>query len=225
MGLAKKAEPLLALAPDIVILQECASDFGEVLGARSVAWCGSNQRKGLGIAGLSDAWAIRERTDIETDFWWCLPVEVEGPMHFNLLGVWAFLAARQPSRRSFHDALEDYSAFVAERPAIVAGDFNNNVRWDTPRKPHHATAVAWMTARGLESAYHILGEHAQGREAHPTYFHQWNVHQPYHIDYCFLPSAWLSVGTTADAGKVEDWLQLSDHVPMVVDVTFDPSGG
>lgn len=223
MGLARKVEPLLALTPDLVVLQECSSDFDDLLGACSSAWCGSNQRKGLGVASLSPAWAIRRRADLETDFWWCLPVEVDGPARFNLLGVWAFLNRRQPSGLSFHTALEDYSAFVRERESVVVGDFNNNVQWDTPRKPNHATAVAWLAAHGLESAYHAHGGYEQGDEIHPTYFHQYDAGKPYHIDYCFVPSRWLGSGTTAVVGSAEDWLQYSDHAPLVVDVTLAPA--
>jgi endonuclease/exonuclease/phosphatase (EEP) superfamily protein YafD len=40
-------------------------------------------------------------------------------------------------------AIRTYQTFIGSSPTIVAGDFNDNVKWDRPKKPNkHATNVA-----------------------------------------------------------------------------------
>jgi hypothetical protein len=43
-------------------------------------------------------------------------------------------------------------------------------------------------------------------------YFKWNESRPFHIDYCFVPQAWVGSGTYAD------WAKGSDHRPVVVDV-------
>jgi hypothetical protein len=47
----------------------------------------------------------------------------------------------------------------------------------------------------------------------------------YHIDYICLPAPWLGRVRELAVGTYEDWCGsgLSDHVPMVVDVSVEPS--
>jgi exonuclease III len=42
--------------------------------------------------------------------------------------------------------------------------------------------------------------------------------RPYHLDYLFLPQAWLSRLKTLQVGAADAWLAYSDHVPVVADV-------
>ncbi len=75
--------------------------------------------------------------------------------------------------------------------------------------------VAELSALGLQSIYHSAMQEPQGKESVPTFFLQRNLQKPYHIDYVFasadlLPTCSLHLGTP------EDWLPLSDHVPLVV---------
>jgi endonuclease/exonuclease/phosphatase family metal-dependent hydrolase len=43
---------------------------------------------------------------------------------------------------------------------------------------------------------------------------------PYHIDYCFLPVAWVAGLRSVEVGIVEEWLADSDHCPLSVDVAM-----
>ena len=113
--------------------------------------------------------------------------------------------------------------FLAERPSIVAGDFNNNVFWHRPGwRINHANAVATLQKVGLVSAYHETHGELQGSETEPTlYWRDRKKDGPtYHIDYVFLPSQWLGQVQELSVGTFEDWCGagLSDHVPIVLDV-------
>src|SRR3984893_8313253 len=51
------------------------------------------------------------------------------------------------------------------RPTVVAGDFNDNVLWDKPKKlNNHGSNVSTLTAYGLQSAYHKCRGVGQGSE-------------------------------------------------------------
>ena len=57
---------------------------------------------------------------------------------------------------------------------------------------------------GLKSAFTA----ARGKAdplAEPTYCHQWNAAQPFHIDHVFLPKEWTS-GIQLSIGTYEEWV-------------------
>ena len=87
-----------------------------------------------------------------------------------------------------------------------------------------ANAVAMLEKLGLASAYHALRGERQGEETVPTlYWRDRKKDGPtYHIDYIFVPAPWLGRVRELAVGTYEDWCGsgLSDHVPMMVDITL-----
>jgi len=73
---------------------------------------------------------------------------------------------------------------------------------------------------GLVSAYHAFHHVAHGYEAHATYRHQRNAAKPWHIDFCFVPAAWMSSVTEVDVLDGDEWVARSDHLPLTVDIDF-----
>jgi len=230
MALHDKYKHLLALKPDVAIIPECANvdlirqkapDFVH----SSSIWVGDNRHKGLGVFAFG-TYKAELSAVYESRFPHLSPIRIDGPTKFNLLAVWACHAhansyeARQgPLMR----ALSAYGEFLNDGPTVVAGDFNDNVLWDKPRKlNNHGINVRALTAFGLRSAYHQSRDVNQGQEPEPTIF--WRnrkIDGPrYHIDYCFVPDSWINEDLAVDVGHFQDWvgIGLSDHVPMVVDV-------
>jgi endonuclease/exonuclease/phosphatase family metal-dependent hydrolase len=41
----------------------------------------------------------------------------------------------------------------------------------------------------------------------------------YHIDYCFVPESWTKSISAVELGGFDDWVHLSDHVPLIVEVS------
>jgi exodeoxyribonuclease-3 len=119
--------------------------------------------------------------------------------------------------------LRDYHRFLAAGTTVVAGDFNNHVRWDKPgRLNNHQLAVDDLARLQLASAYHLFHGSGQGGERHPTlYWRDRREDGPtYHIDYCFVPTAWAGRLGEVRLGGFAEWVgaRLSDHVPLIVDV-------
>jgi endonuclease/exonuclease/phosphatase family metal-dependent hydrolase len=100
---------------------------------------------------------------------------------------------------------------------IVAGDFNSNSQWDSDYgAKNHSAAVERFRALGFESAYHLSSGDAQGKERCPTH---WNKKKnAYHIDYAFLSQVLLSKLRNVVIGRHDDWLAVSDHAPVLVDM-------
>jgi exodeoxyribonuclease-3 len=231
-GLARKLEALRGLAPDVAIIAECGSL--EVLHARapglmptSGLWIGDNPNKGLGVFSFGRHQLVRDEA-YDPSIQYALPVRVEGPgpTAFHLVAVWAHhgLAGRTmttvgPTLR----ALTAYEALLRARPSIVAGDFNNHVRWDKIGKAwNHANTVATFERLGYVSAYHVFQGLEQGAERHPTFY--WRTRSAdgptYHIDYAFLPGASVKHLQSVQIGSRAEWIAtgLSDHAPLIVDL-------
>jgi endonuclease/exonuclease/phosphatase family metal-dependent hydrolase len=69
------------------------------------------------------------------------------------------------------------------------------------------------------SAYHAFYREDHGRETRPTYYFQWKLQRPYHIDYCFIPATWAKHVRRVEIGEYEEWKKHSDHRPLLIEVT------
>jgi endonuclease/exonuclease/phosphatase family protein len=230
MALQDKYERLLALTPDLAIVPECANvdllrKKAPNFSATSSVWIGDNHNKGLGVFTFGSFTA--KQSEIYKDhFPHVLPIRIEGPTQFNPLAVWACHAhgnSYEGRQGALMRAMTAYRSFIQDDPSVVAGDFNDNVLWDKPKKlNNHGTNVGTLNMLGLKSAYHQSRNVEQGQEPEPTiYWRNRKVDGPrYHIDYCFIPDRWINDALAVDVGLFQDWVGvgLSDHVPLVVDV-------
>jgi endonuclease/exonuclease/phosphatase family metal-dependent hydrolase len=69
---------------------------------------------------------------------------------------------------------------------------------------------------GVGSVYHNKNEEAHGSETSPTFFLHRNLEKPYHIDYVFC-SIDLMEKSQLFIGKADQWLQVSDHMPLSIE--------
>ena len=141
-------------------------------------------------------------------------------MSFDLLAVWSFNQRGGASRRPIPDALNRYERMIADG-AVVAGDFNHNVRWDRGGPRDLRPSLDRLEAHGLRSVYHDAKGEAYGEEREATiYWRDRRADGPrYHIDYLFEPAAWRGARRAFSAGSYADWIGsgLSDHVPLIAD--------
>ncbi len=238
MALHRKLDALRRLQPDIAVISECASPerlhpLGALDGiSGDPIWIGDNPTKGLAVLAFNGY-----RLSLAREFYPTLrhlaPVHVTGPAACNLLAVWAQNVSggnvRKRQAGPLRRGLAKYKGFLAEAPAIVAGDFNNNVIWHKPGYwINHGLSVAILERYGLVSAYHERMAEKQGEESIPTlYWRDRKKDGPtYHIDYVFLPRTWLDRIQAFSVGTFEEWCGsgLSDHVPVVVDVAVEERG-
>jgi exodeoxyribonuclease-3 len=231
-GFHRKLEALQSLAPDVAIIPECGSldvlhSKAPGLTPTSALWVGDNPNKGLGVFSFG-AHRLRRAESYDASIQYALPVQVVGPgdSEFHLVAVWAHhgLAGRRMATLGpTLSALAAYEQFLCARPSIVAGDFNNHVRWDRTGKAwNHANTVAAFERLGFVSAYHVFQGLAQGAEQHPTfYWRTRSVDGPtYHIDYVFMPRTSINHLQSVEVGSRAEWIAtgLSDHAQLILDL-------
>ncbi len=239
MGVHRKLAALASLDPDIAIVPECGEPervfrSGSVPAGVTMAWIGRLSNKGLGVFGFHDH-RVALLDEYDPRLQWVAPIEVSGSAKFNLLAVWAYnhrateFHPIEPKTAQPQQALDVYADLLRAGPVLVAGDFNNNVVWDRAgRETNWSRTVARYRAAGLVSAYHAYSGEAQGTESIPTLY--WRSRRPggptYHIDYCFIPEAWVPSLRTVAAGDFPTWVGggRSDHVPLVVDLAREAFG-
>ena len=205
---AIKRTALDHLESDIVVLTEAPRPKA---GDSDVHWFGKGS---LGIAMYAARPFTIHRTHDRKSTADVYPVAVRGPVSFTLVGVWT-----HPTP-NYRKPLLDGLAACARCPGpwVVAGDFNGNVKFDTPRrKASWRQCFDTLGARGLVSAYHEHTGIALGHDAElPTHYFQWKRDRPFHLDYCLVPRIWRIEAVTI--GSYDDWATLSDHRPVTVDV-------
>ncbi len=234
-GFHRKIKPLLALRPDVAVIQECA--YLETLAVKaadfqpaSALWTGNNRNRGLGVFSFGQ-YRLKPVGNTDNTITYALPVQVIGSSTFSLLALWSHygrtpvrVADPGPTQR----ALNTYAELLKKPPAILAGDLNNHVRWDKPGKAsNHANTVAVCAMHGLVSAYHVHNNLEHGKERHPTLYwrDRTQIGPKYHIDYAFISKRSVQLMQRVSIGSYQRWVAtgLSDHVPLLID--FAPSFG
>jgi len=227
MALARKAPSLLALRPDIAVVQECSKKSVDDLqshGFSGLWFGGANPNKGLAVF-CSKEFSLQAGSKLFGK--WVVPVRVHGAMvDFNLLAVWACAVGTNRADNYIGQVfrcLEEHGGWFDKTPVVAAGDFNSNSQWDANRPGrNHTEVVRLFDSHGLISAYHAHHEEKQGTETHPTYYFYRHQDKPFHIDYVFVPKRWRL--RSVEVGSFREWGHLSDHVPVVIDVSIRGAG-
>jgi len=217
----KKAPRALALAPDVMAVQECARPRED---AGACAWTGENPNQGMAVvtSAAFTATPLPPLPDVPHHH---LPYQVRGPADFLLISVWAMKNPAHPYVRGVFRAMQMYADAITAQPTVVMGDFNSNAIWDHQhrRSSSHSDLVALMADLGLVSAYHVHHAEPQGGESRPTYYHTWNRAIGFHLDYCFIPRQWAPHLADVQVGGYDEWADASDHRPLIVDVDLPAS--
>ena len=219
--LGRKLQPLLDLAPDIAVVQECEKSL-QVPDGFTYKWTGVFPNMGLGVLARDPQMRMLAYDEEWTFF---LPVELPS-LRVNLLATWAF----NHRAKSLGDGrigtclpvIDSMAGWLAQPRSIMAGDFNQHPRWDTPcGRNNFRDVCSSLSSLGLKSAYHTATGEAHGAELQSTLYLHRKHKRPYHIDYCFVHSG--SRLRQTQVGAFEEWRKVSDHVPVIVDVEMPNS--
>jgi endonuclease/exonuclease/phosphatase family metal-dependent hydrolase len=82
---------------------------------------------------------------------------------------------------------------------------------------NHSHVTVLLSEFEISSVYHNLNQIEHGKEIDPTLFLLKNRDKPYHIDYCFASNYMIKDKTTIQIGVYEDWIKISDHMPVIID--------
>ena len=221
MALARKMPSLLALNPDIAVIQECSKNsVGDLhIHCFSGLWFGANLNKGLAVF-CGKEFTLQAVDEVFGK--WVVPVQVHGAVDFNLLAIWACPVGTKRADNYIGQVfrcLAEHDGWFGSAPVVVAGDLNSNSQWDADRPGrNHSEVVRLFEGHGLISAYHAHHTEKQGAETRPTHYFRHHQDKPFHIDYVFVPKGWRL--KSVEVGSFREWGHLSDHVPMLVDVSI-----
>ena len=218
----KKADFILTLEPDILIVQECEHPDKLKFNLTTPKpnhfyWHGDNLNKGIGIFSYSD-YKFELLPEFNPTFRYILPFRVTGNnKSFLLFAIWAMDNKENYEARYIGQiwlAINYYSTLL-DNSSILIGDFNSNKIWDSKeRVGNHSDVVDKLAEKNILSVYHNHFDSEQGKEKHPTFFLQKNISKPYHIDYCFASKDIFDTLEKIEIGTYDNWIKHSDHSPL-----------
>ncbi|MGD9571962.1 MAG: endonuclease/exonuclease/phosphatase family protein [Thermoleophilia bacterium] len=226
-GCAKKGAHMTALRPDLAVVSEAGPhalrdvslDWPPTAGALA----GPHPELGVFALGdtrleVLDAHPGDARSPL-------IAARVAAPsLSFIVVAVCVRPTETGPRHGRYADALlqalERHEGLLRAGPAVVVGDFNTSAALDRTRnRRDHLRVVDALAGLGLASAWHHMAGAGHGDEPTGTFhMYRWPHSDPLHLDYCFVPEAWLPRVRTAWIGPPDPWLTRSDHLPLVVDV-------
>ena len=207
MRLHDKLEGIRRLAPDVIVLPECACP--EVLLRRvpqleptSIAWTGRSPSKGLGVLSFGD-WRVTVAREHDARGLTTIAALVRGALDFRLAAVWALPDAVEPLPR----ALDRLAAFLSVGPSAVTGDFNDTIA--------HTPAGRRLASLGFVSAYHHHHAETLGAEREPTLYVRRRQGLRRHRDLVFLDARLTAALREVAVGPGPVWSGASDHAPVL----------
>lgn len=226
-----KINLILSYEPDILIIQE-SENFEQVdldnlkSNPTQYFWCGDNARKGMSVFNFSTTHTLKElECNLLNNNRWVMPFKLEGDtFNFNLFAVWA-MNQRGGNKvinkvRPIYRTFQEFSNLLPD-PSVIVGDFNNHTVWDNKYKTHLGSFSDLLTMfkdYQIYSSYHEHNNIAFGAEEQHTLSFRKNLSTSYHIDYCFCSKVLLDNLKGIIIEKREDWIKLSDHVPLILDL-------
>lgn len=236
-ALRKKFTELDVLNADILVIQECEDpqyfDRHYQEWAGEYLWVGSGKSKGIGIfpkngnrvtqLNWHGTYSLKGLSSSHTSTTWStselrlfLPFTINN--NVTVLAVWT----KGSDREAFGYVgqlwkyLQIHREELSSPSTLIIGDLNSNAIWDkADRWWSHSGVVAELAELGLHSLYHRITNEAQGSESAPTFYLQRNLSKAYHIDYAFVSNDMIGC-SNLEIGKSMEWLQLSDHMPVIV---------
>jgi exonuclease III len=210
----RKLPAILAWEPDLLVIQEASERDILALNEPFAHWVGRGH-KGLAVIGRREL-GYRLDPSFDPDLPWFLPVHVGS---IRLLAVWAsVLTNRLRYVRLMHAAIDRYAAFLDTPNGLIAGDFNSNTVFDRKHgRLTHTTLVDRLANLGYTSLWHHQHVERHGEESRPTFYLYRRRDRTWHLDYAFLGSNLLP-DARITLGPPEDWLGLSDHLPLLVEI-------
>ncbi len=225
MAFRKKADDILALNPDIIVIPESEHpdkiDFGlHIRKPNQVFWCGDNYNKGLLVASYNSSLNLTEIPHHSSGTY-ILPISVQSKNDiYNIFAIWA-----QKGRTTFDSYVVQASRAIKnlekhlDGETIIIGDFNSNACWDNGDKKEitHTQLVTYFEQKNIFSGYHYLQNERHGYETKPTLYMYRKIDRPYHVDYAFMSKGLLGRLDLISIGEYEKWSDKSDHMPLILE--------
>ena len=224
MAFRNKYEHIKGFNPDLLVLQECEHEEKiratiPDLNPNQFFWHGDNKHKGVAIISFQN-YSLSLSDKYNPEFKYIIPYTCRiSNKPINLFVIWAM--PHKIKSKSYvgqiWNAIQYYQDLLTY-DSLLIGDFNSHVMWDKERRPgNHSGVVSFLAEREIFSVYHTVNDIQAGREIDPTFYMYKNETKPYHMDYCFASKSLLQ-NAKMTVGIYKDWIKLSDHMPLYIDL-------
>jgi len=168
----KKADLILELQLDILVVQEC--EHPDKLKFNSTTpkptdmfWYSDGGKKGIGIFSYS-GYKFELLPCFNPEFRYVLPIRVSGNGHtFTFFAIWAMDNKENRNARYIGQvwfAINHYKDLLG-KSTILIGDFNSNKIWDyKDRVGSHSDVVQKLAENKIHSVYHSIFQIEHGQE-------------------------------------------------------------
>lgn len=211
-----------AFDPDIMIIQECEEPdklHNMINDGYNVLWIGDNKSMGLSIIS-KDYLKIKKLSIDDGKIKYMVLIQVNNT--FKIAAFWAMNDNKDFMKRYIGQVWIGLNNYLdqLDKKTMVIGDFNWNVIWDRSDKPLYGNLsdlVELLKEYQIESSYHYLSDKNFGEETNKTFFMHKKADRAYHTDYMFIPTEFLGNINKFSIGKYEEWIEYSDHMPLMID--------
>ena len=207
--------------PHVAVITEAPKPISNLA---NVHWVKDSETRGIAVYAAPGFSIKRSRPNRYTDVFTATMSPEQDPL--ALLACWSHPGAiKDDYRECWMNGIPKYGKYLKGKNVVIAGDLNDSAIWDESYHPYPSVKTIFQEFRekyGVVSAYHNFHKEEFGEETQNTLCLLKNSRKRYHIDYVLLPERWqvrdVSVGTHGD------WLKLSDHMPLVVDIDNEQQG-
>ncbi|SFV71521.1 predicted protein [hydrothermal vent metagenome] len=247
-ALRNKLKEIAKLRADVLVIQECENPELSTKAykewAKNYLWIGNDKNKGIGIFAKMNINIKKLNWDGEFKIqglnskshllsWKTSDLELFLPFSINnlftVLAVWTKGKKGEQFNYigQFWKYLQIHHNQLRYENTFILGDFNSNQKWDKEKRIdawwNHASVIGELKDIGFESLYHFKTKELQGLEMKSTYFHHKKRSSSHHIDYIFSSKNILSI-LDFNIERYEDWIKVSDHVPLVMSIKKNNKG-
>ena len=224
----KNFKVMLEKKADIYVIQECTnpktSNSKDYLKLDDeyywVKWVGDGKTPNYGLGIFAKNEVDIEVCDLDNKgLRYFIPVTVKD--EFNLLCVWTnpdmkgSKVAHYPKEiTKYYEAHKDSGFFNEDM--IICGDFNCDKRvLNNAHKKNVDEMIGKLSEINLIDVYHARNREEEGKELIPTFYMNYNLNKPYHLDHVFATQGKVKCLKIGDSNE---WIELSDHMPLIFEI-------
>jgi len=224
-GYRNKIDKILDLSPDIAVIQECETleklraFCKEKIQLKSFWFVGFYPLRGVGVFFYKDYQILSMESDISIEF--IVPMKIMNNFEFYLFAIWAMAPMGKDKGKSYTYQIEKtitkHEGILRNNLSILIGDYN------TPNIEKPVEKTGFMVVEEFKklevfSAYHEYFKKGYGEHNHYTFYQHKKTEFKHMLDYCFASKSIIERISNVEIGKYEDWIEFSDHCPLIVDV-------
>ena len=224
----KNFKIMLEKKADIYVIQECTNpktsnseDYVKLDDEYYwVKWVGDEKTPDYGLGIFAKNEVDIEICDLDNKgLRYFIPVTVKD--EFNLLCVWTNpdmkgrKVAHYPKEiTKYYEAHKDSGFFNED--LIICGDFNCDKRvLNNAHKKNVDEMIDKLSEINLIDVYHARNREDEGKESIPTFYMNYNLNKPYHLDHVFATQGKVKC---LKIGDPDEWIELSDHMPLIFEI-------